>query len=86
MIQQIPPYRLCGKSKKIPLYLPPMSATRMILGFRDRILAGGRIGKTMIGAGLMVFGLLIMSGLDKRIESQLVAISPAWFTELTTRY
>jgi hypothetical protein len=29
---------------------------------------------------------LILTGLDKRIEAMLVEASPAWLTELTTRF
>ncbi len=34
----------------------------------------------------MTLGLLIVTGLDKRIETALVDASPQWLTELTTRF
>jgi cytochrome c-type biogenesis protein len=34
----------------------------------------------------VLIGVAIVTGLDKRIEAHLVAISPAWLTELTTRF
>ena len=38
-------------------------------------------------AGLLIaVGVLIASGLDKRLETLLVQNSPTWLTELTTRY
>jgi len=30
--------------------------------------------------------VLILSGLDRRLETALVNASPAWLTQLTTRY
>jgi len=35
---------------------------------------------------LVAIGLLVISGLDKSIETVLVDQSPAWLTELTTRF
>jgi hypothetical protein len=50
------------------------------------MLAVGRAGKTALGVILLAFGLMIVSGLDKRFEAFLVEHSPGWLTELTTRY
>ena len=43
-------------------------------------------GKTLMGVVLVAIGVLILSGLDKRVEAILVEASPAWLTELTTRF
>ena len=48
--------------------------------------------RTWIAVGLcaaaivIIVGLAIVTGLDKRIETLLVDISPEWLTDLTTRY
>jgi cytochrome c-type biogenesis protein len=39
-----------------------------------------------LGTILLVVGVSILTGLDKRIEAVLVAHSPVWLTDLTTRY
>jgi cytochrome c-type biogenesis protein len=39
-----------------------------------------------MGIVLFAVGMLILTGLDKRIEAGLVEASPAWLTELTTRF
>jgi len=39
-----------------------------------------------LGGLLLALGLMIASGLDKRIATFLVDLSPAWLTELTTRF
>lgn len=46
----------------------------------------GRVGKSLLGFLLILVALLILSGRDRQIEAQLVAWSPAWLTDLTTRY
>ena len=53
---------------------------------RRRLLAAGKTGKYALGALLVAVGVLIMSGLDKRLETALVDASPAWLTNLTTRF
>ena len=39
-----------------------------------------------MGVTLVATGVLILTGLDKRIETILVEASPAWLTQLTTRF
>jgi len=35
---------------------------------------------------LLVIGVLVLTGFDKRVETLLVDQSPQWLTELTTRF
>jgi cytochrome c-type biogenesis protein len=44
------------------------------------------MGKTLLGLLLVAVGLLVATNLDKRLEAVLVDASPAWLTELTTKY
>jgi cytochrome c-type biogenesis protein len=40
-----------------------------------------------VAAILMVaIGILVLTGLDKRVETALVEASPQWLTDPTTRY
>jgi len=39
-----------------------------------------------MGLLLVAIGGLILTGLDRRLEAILVAASPAWLTDLTTRF
>ena len=39
-----------------------------------------------MGVLLLAVGVLILTGLDKRIEAALVEASPEWLTALTTRF
>jgi len=50
------------------------------------MLSAGRTGKWLLGSVMIGLGLAIFSGLDKRFEAWAVDVSPAWLTELTTRY
>ena len=57
-----------------------------MMRWRERMLAAGQRGKLVMGVALAATGLLIVTGIDKAIETVLVEASPAWLTELTTRF
>jgi hypothetical protein len=50
------------------------------------MLAAGKSGKVMLGVVMLAIGVAILTGWDKRFEAWAVRVSPAWLTELTTRY
>jgi len=74
-----------GIGAAVPLLLLGMLSREAFQRWRGRLLASGTGGKKGLGAALLLVGLLVMSGLDKRAETWLVGVSPAWLTELTTR-
>jgi len=47
-------------------------------------MGAGSGGKMLLGGLLIAIGVLVASGLDKRLETLLVDASPAWLTRLTT--
>ncbi len=62
-------------------------ATRSLLvRQRGALLAGGQRGKRILGALLLMVGLLILTGLDRFIEGVLVSISPDWLIDWSTRF
>jgi cytochrome c-type biogenesis protein len=67
-----------GIGAALPLLLLGMLSREALMRMRDRLLAGGRRGKMTLGALLLVLGISIVSGLDKRLEAVLVDNSPAW--------
>jgi cytochrome c biogenesis protein CcdA len=75
-----------GLGAGLPLAALGLASRRVSTGLRNRLLAGGKWGKGALGATLASVGLLIATGLDKRLEAALVAASPDWLTELTTRF
>ncbi len=57
-----------------------------MLRVRGRMLAAGKLGKSLLGGLLLVLGVAILTGLDKSFEAWVVRISPDWLTDLTTRF
>lgn len=75
-----------GIGVALPLLMLGLLSREAIATWRSRLLNAGKAGKMVLGGILIVLGLMILSGLDKRIETLLVDLSPAWLTQLTTRF
>jgi cytochrome c biogenesis protein CcdA len=75
-----------GVGAALPLLLLGLLSRETLMRWRGRLLDAGKTGKAALGGLLIAVGLLIVSGLDKRLEAVLVEASPAWLTEITTRY
>ena len=75
-----------GLSAGLPLIVLGSLSRRLLIRLRHRLLRAGALGKTIFGAILFLFGLLMASGLEKPIEAYLLDISPEWLTVLTTRF
>ncbi len=75
-----------GIGAALPLILLGFLSREAMQRWRGRLMEAGRGGKTLLGVLLLAVGLLIASGLDKRLEAALVDASPDWLTNLTTRF
>jgi cytochrome c-type biogenesis protein len=75
-----------GIGAAVPLLVLGLFSREVLARWRGRLLHAGRSGKVVLGGLLVVMGALILSGLDKRVETFLVNVSPQWLTELTTRF
>ncbi len=75
-----------GLGTAVPL-LAVGTLSREALGrWRGRLMGAGKAGKLLLGATALAVAALILSGADRSIETALVAASPAWLTDLTTRF
>lgn len=75
-----------GLGTALPLLLLGLVSREAMMGWRNRMMQTGKGLKAAMGAALMVFGALILTGYDKHVEAALVAASPEWLTQLTTRF
>jgi hypothetical protein len=70
--------------------LPPAPASLALaavrLGRRDRLKRLATLAKPVRGTVLAVVGLVVLTGLDKAIETRPTDAMPEWLVELTTRY
>lgn len=75
-----------GIGAAVPLVAIGLLSREAMSHWRGRLLAAGSWGKQAMGVTLIAVGILIITGLDKRVETILVDASPAWLTQLTTRF
>ena len=75
-----------GLGAALPLLILGTLSRSVLVGWRDRLMRVGKGMKAALGAILVVTGLVIVLGADKRIEAVLVDASPDWLNALTTRY
>ncbi|HZD91348.1 MAG TPA: cytochrome c biogenesis protein CcdA, partial [Pseudolabrys sp.] len=74
-----------GVGTAAPLLLLGLLSREAMVRWRARLMAAGKAGKYALGGLLVAVGAMIVSGLDKALETLLVNASPAWLTALTTR-
>lgn len=75
-----------GLGAATPLLVIGTLSREVLARTRGRMLAFGARGRWLLGAALVVVGLVIFSGGDKRFEGWVVEHSPDWLTGLTTRF
>jgi cytochrome c-type biogenesis protein len=75
-----------GIGAGLPLILLGLVSREAFTRWRGRLMEAGKGGKALLGGFLVAVGLLVASGLDKRLETLLVDASPAWLTKVTTQF
>lgn len=75
-----------GLGAALPLLLLGLLSRETMQRWRGRLLDAGKGGKIVLGTLLILVGGFIIGGLDKPLEAALIDASPAWLTEITTRF
>ena len=75
-----------GLGAATPLVVLGSLSRRLAGRLRGRWVAAADVARRALGLCLVVVGLVIVVGADKRVETWLVDHSPAALTELTTRF
>ena len=75
-----------GLGAGLPLAALGLLSREAVLRWRSRMMSGGARARAAFAMLLVVSGVLVVSGLDKRIETLVVDHSPQWLTDLTSRF
>ncbi len=75
-----------GVGAGLPLLLLGFLSREMMMRWRDKLMKGGKTLKIALGVLLVLVGISILTKFDKTAEAWLVKASPAWITDLTTRF
>lgn len=77
---------LFGIGAAAPLMVIGSLSREALKRWRGKINATGQTGKIVFGAIILLVGFAILTGLDRVAQIWLIQVSPAWLTDLTTRY
>lgn len=75
-----------GIGAGLPLAALGALSRERLVAMRERMMTAGQGAKTVLGLVVVAVALLVLTGFDKVIEAALVEVSPAWLTNLTTRF
>lgn len=75
-----------GIGAGLPMMLLGFLSRETMMRWKGGMMSAGKGLKQVMGALLLVLGVLMLSGLDKTVETKLVQASPAWLTSVTTRF
>jgi cytochrome c biogenesis protein CcdA len=75
-----------GVGAALPLAALGLLSREALLRWRTHLLSGGARAKMLFAVALVAIGVMVLSDLDKRIETFAVNESPQWLTDLTTRF
>ena len=75
-----------GLGAATPLLLVSFLSRGALTRWRGRIAQAGHVGKVLLGGSAVAVSLLILTGLDRSVETVLVNVSPDWLTDLTTHF
>ncbi len=75
-----------GVGAALPLLLLGFASRETIMSWRGELMTGGKAGKAIMGALLVLVGVAILTGFDKKVETILTQAAPAWLIDLTTRF
>lgn len=77
---------LFGIGAGVPLILLGLLSRQAMMRFRDKLLLAGQTGNKVLGALLLLVGLMIILGWDKQLESLALDILPEWLINLSVRF
>jgi cytochrome c biogenesis protein CcdA len=75
-----------GLGAAVPLLVVGSLSRQALNRWRGSLMGVGKVGKFVLGLGALAVAAMILTGFDRTLETELVAASPSWLVDLTTRY
>ena len=70
----------------VPLVILGLLSNQAFMRLNGKLMLAGKAGKKVFGLLILVVGISILTGFDKKLETELLELSPSWLSELTTSY
>jgi len=77
---------LFGFGAALPIAILGYVSRSAMMSVKGRLLEAGRAGKFALGSVMLLIAVATISGGDRQAEAWIVNHSPAWLTNLTTRF
>lgn len=75
-----------GLGAAVPLLVVGSLSRQALNRWRGSLMGVGKVAKCVLGLGALAVAAMILTGFDRTLETVLVAASPSWLVDLTTRY
>jgi cytochrome c biogenesis protein CcdA len=75
-----------GAGTMLPMLAVAVLSRTALLRWRQRMISAGHFGKVAMGLSAIAVGAMILTGVDRQVETTLVSVAPAWLTDLTTQF
>jgi cytochrome c-type biogenesis protein len=75
-----------GLGTAVPLLAIGLISRQALMRWRGRVLRTSAAGKALLGSIAIIVAALVLTGIDRKLETAAVAASPAWLTSLTTQF
>ena len=75
-----------GVGTTLPMLAVAVLSRTALQRWRQRMLSAGHFGKVAMGLSAVAVGAMILTGVDRSVETALVSASPGWLTDLTTQF
>ena len=75
-----------GLGAALPLAALGLLSREALLRWRTHLISGGAHARMLFAVALVAVGVMVLTDLDKRIETFAVNESPQWLTDLTPRF
>jgi cytochrome c-type biogenesis protein len=75
-----------GLGAALPLLALGLLSREAMVRWRHRLTSASKGAKASLGAVFVAIGVLVLTSLDRSIETVFVELSPQWLIDLTTRF
>jgi cytochrome c biogenesis protein CcdA len=75
-----------GLGAGLPLLVLSTASNTTFIRLRGTLVSAGHRIKALLGVCFVLVGVLILTGLDHRLEAWLLSVSPDWLTRFTTAW
>jgi cytochrome c-type biogenesis protein len=75
-----------GVGAALPILVLAYLSRSAMMSVRGKMMQAGKMGKVSLGLAMLLIAVATLTGTDRPVEAWVVSHSPAWVTNITTRF